>query len=84
VKLNDRGAGLGGEARRESLSDCRIVIAREGHIAIGIGDYAYGELGYPTNAALLGEIVRLARHVGREIATPAKRKPCWGCVEYRE
>lgn len=50
------------------------AIAEGGHVAIGIGDYDYPELGQPTNADLVREIVRMARLVGREIATPAEAR----------
>jgi uncharacterized protein (DUF849 family) len=43
-----------------------------GHIAIGLGDYAYPELGQPTNADLVREVARIARGCGRELATPAE------------
>jgi len=54
------------------------VIAQGGHIAIGIGDYAYPELGYPTNAHLVREIVKLAKTVGREVAMPAEAREILG------
>lgn len=50
------------------------AIEQGGHIAIGIGDYAYPELGCPTNAALVNEVVKLARLVGREIASPQEAR----------
>jgi uncharacterized protein (DUF849 family) len=50
------------------------AIAEGGHVAIGIGDYDYPELGAPTNADLVREIVRMARLVGREVATPAEAR----------
>jgi 3-keto-5-aminohexanoate cleavage enzyme len=46
-------------------------LERGGHVSIGLGDYAYRELGAPTNAQLVAEVVRMARSVGREPATPA-------------
>jgi uncharacterized protein (DUF849 family) len=54
------------------------AIAQGGHIAIGIGDYAYPELGYPTNAELVREIVKLAKLIGRDIATPAQARQMLG------
>jgi 3-keto-5-aminohexanoate cleavage enzyme len=42
-----------------------------GHISIGIGDYPYPELGAPTNAQLVAEVVRMVRAVGLTPATPA-------------
>jgi uncharacterized protein (DUF849 family) len=54
------------------------AIEQGGHVAIGIGDYAYPELGYPTNAALVDEVVKLARLVGREIASPQEAREMLG------
>lgn len=54
------------------------IISRGGHIAIGIGDHAYGELEYPSNARLIDEVVQIARKVGREIATPEEAKSILG------
>ena len=48
------------------------AIERGGHISIGLGDYAYPELGAPTNAELVREVARIARSCGRELATPAE------------
>ena len=41
-----------------------------GHISIGLGDYPYRELGEPTNAEVVAEVVRMVRAMGREPATP--------------
>lgn len=41
-----------------------------GHISIGLGDYPYRELGEPTNAQVVTEVVRMIRAIGREPATP--------------
>ncbi len=41
-----------------------------GHVAVGLGDYPYTELGAPTNADVVREVARLARAMGREVATP--------------
>lgn len=54
------------------------AISQGGHVAIGIGDYAYPELGYPTNAALVQEVVKLARLVGREVASPQEARQMLG------
>ena len=50
------------------------AIARGGHLALGLGDHAYTELGsgQPTNAEVVAEAVRLVRSLGREPATPAE------------
>lgn len=46
-------------------------IARAGgHMAIGIGDYPYGELGHPDNETVVREAARMVRAEGRELATP--------------
>lgn len=50
------------------------AIERGGHVSIGLGDHPYNELGMPTNADLVGEIVRMARSVGREPATPVETR----------
>lgn len=54
------------------------AIAEGGHVAIGIGDYAYPELGHPTNADLVREIVRMAQLVGRDVATPEEARQMLG------
>jgi uncharacterized protein (DUF849 family) len=41
-----------------------------GHLSIGLGDYPYLELGSPTNADVVAEVVQMCRAVGREPATP--------------
>jgi uncharacterized protein (DUF849 family) len=43
-----------------------------GHISIGLGDYPYRELGEPTNAEVVSEVVRMVSALGREPATPAE------------
>jgi 3-keto-5-aminohexanoate cleavage enzyme len=54
------------------------AIARGGHVAIGIGDYHYREIGAPTNADLVREVVHLARLAGREVATPEETRSMLG------
>lgn len=54
------------------------AIAEGGHVSIGIGDYDYPELGRPTNAELVREIVRMARLVGRDVATPSEARAMLG------
>lgn len=46
------------------------IARRGGHLAMGIGDYPYPELGHPTNEVLIRETVRIIRAAGREPATP--------------
>lgn len=47
-----------------------IAIREGGHVAIGIGDNPYADLGAPTNADLVRRVVEMARAHGREIASP--------------
>lgn len=47
------------------------AIEAGGHVSIGLGDYPYRELGEPTNAEIVAEVVRIARSMGREPATPS-------------
>lgn len=57
-----------------------IAAAMEGggHISIGLGDYPYRELKFPTNARLVARVAQLARNMGREIATPAEARQMLG------
>src|SRR6516164_3040639 len=50
------------------------ALERGGHIAIGLGDYPYGELGTPRNADLVERIAQMAREIGREIASPSEAR----------
>jgi 3-keto-5-aminohexanoate cleavage enzyme len=54
------------------------AIAAGGHVAIGIGDHPYDELGAPSNADLVREVVNLARLIGRPVATPAQTREMLG------
>ncbi len=54
------------------------ALERGGHVAIGLGDYPYPELGAPSNASLVREIASMARLVGREAATPADTRAMLG------
>lgn len=49
-----------------------------GHLAVGLGDYPYLELGQPTNGAVIRAFVDLARAMGREPATPAETRDLLG------
>lgn len=46
------------------------ILQRGGHLAIGIGDYSYPELNYPSNPKLIEQVVERARALGREMASP--------------
>lgn len=47
------------------------AIAEGGHVAPGLGDYHYPELGCPTNADIVHRIARMSHDMAREVATPA-------------
>lgn len=47
-----------------------IAIHLGGHISPGLGDYAYPELGHPTNGQLVAQLAALGRAMGRPPATP--------------
>ena len=48
------------------------------HIATGIGDYPYPELGQPTNADVTRRVAQIAADVGREVASPAEARQMLG------
>lgn len=50
------------------------AIVHGGHVAPGLGDYQYEELGCPTNADLVGKCAALSRDMGRAVATPAEAR----------
>ena len=54
------------------------ALERGGHVSIGLGDYAYTELGKPTNADLVREVAAMAQRVGRTAATPAETRALLG------
>jgi 3-keto-5-aminohexanoate cleavage enzyme len=54
------------------------IIAEGGHVTLGLGDYAYPELGRPRNADLVRVIAELARNLGREVATPEEAREILG------
>jgi len=60
------------------LANAAQAIQLGGHVAIGIGDYSYPELGLPTNAQLIQHVADLARSLGREVATPEEARSILG------
>lgn len=54
------------------------AVERGGHIAIGLGDYPYNELGTPRNTDLVERVAELSREMGREVATPAEARKILG------
>ncbi|MGK9166673.1 3-keto-5-aminohexanoate cleavage protein [Inquilinus limosus] len=56
-----------------------MAIAEGGHLSFGLGDHPYLELGgKPRNADIVRHIIKLARSMGREIATPAEARVMLG------
>ncbi|MBV1877006.1 MAG: 3-keto-5-aminohexanoate cleavage protein [Pseudomonadales bacterium] len=56
------------------------IITAGGHIAVGLGDHPYTEIGTPTNAELIAKFTAIAASVGREVATPAETRQILGMV----
>lgn len=54
------------------------ALERGGHLAPGIGDYPYRELGCPTNAQLVKQFADLGRAIGREPATTDEARAMLG------
>jgi uncharacterized protein (DUF849 family) len=54
------------------------AIALGGHVAVGVADYPYPELGYPTNADLVSYVAEIARYMGREVATATEARQMLG------
>ena len=52
------------------LGLCEMAAKLGGHIAPGIGDYAYEALGCPSNEEVVRRAAQIARSTGREIASP--------------
>ena len=50
------------------------IIGAGGHVAVGLGDYPYTELGAPTNAELISKFADIARKHGRGVATPEETR----------
>lgn len=50
------------------------AIALGGHVGLGVADYPYPELGYPTTAQLVTYVADMARYMGREVATAAEAR----------
>ena len=61
------------------LDLAEMAARRGGHLAPGIGDYPYVELGCPSNEEVVRMAARTARAVGRELATPDEVRE-WLCM----
>ncbi|MCC7426038.1 MAG: 3-keto-5-aminohexanoate cleavage protein [Alphaproteobacteria bacterium] len=60
------------------FSAAAVAIERDGHVAPGIGDYPYPELGCPSNEALVARMAELGRAMGREVATTDEARAMLG------
>ncbi|MDR2857074.1 MAG: 3-keto-5-aminohexanoate cleavage protein [Novosphingobium sp.] len=54
------------------------AIARGGHVAVGLGDHPFPELGLPGNAQLVERAVHMAETMGRPVATAAEARAIFG------
>lgn len=57
------------------------ALERGGHIAIGLGDYPYSELGTPRNSDLVERVAQMAREMGRDIARPSEAREILGLAQ---
>ena len=55
-----------------------LALEMGGHVAIGLGDYPYPELGTPSNADLVKRVADMAESFGREPASPAEAREMLG------
>lgn len=60
------------------LSLAPIAARLGGHVAPGIGDHPYLELGSPPNEEIVRRVARIAREAGREPATPEDARALLG------
>jgi len=64
------------------LSQAAAAIEMGGHIGVGLGDYGWPELGTPNNGDVIRLIVKIARAMGREIATPDETREMLGMAKW--
>lgn len=62
------------------LNLARQAAALGGHVAPGIGDYPYRELGCPPNEEVVRRAAELVRSAGREIASPDDAREILGMI----
>lgn len=60
------------------ISQVATAIEMGGHAAVGLGDYAWPELGQPNNGDVVRFVANLSRAMGREVATPAETRELLG------
>ncbi|MGD9795214.1 MAG: 3-keto-5-aminohexanoate cleavage protein [Acidimicrobiia bacterium] len=61
-----------------------LALAQGGDARTGLGDYAYGSQGAPSNPALVERLVNMARALGREPATPDEARQIKGLAPIGE
>jgi uncharacterized protein (DUF849 family) len=54
------------------------IVARGGHVAVGLGDQPFSEMGTPRNHEVIAHAARLVRTAGGELATPAEAREMLG------
>jgi 3-keto-5-aminohexanoate cleavage enzyme len=54
------------------------ALQRGGHVSIGLGDYAYAEIGAPSNTQLVEQVRALAEKSGRAVASVAQTRQMLG------
>jgi len=64
-------------AGRDQLPMAAVGASLGGHVRVGLGDFDYGARSAPTNAQLVESVVRLAREIGREPASPDEARAIW-------
>jgi len=55
-------------------SQAAASIEMGGHVAVGLGDYGWPELGTPNNGDVVRRFADMARMMGREVATPQETR----------
>lgn len=60
------------------LDLAELVARRGGHLAPGIGDYPYAELGCPSNEEVVRMAAQAARSAGRDLASPEEVREMLG------
>ena len=66
--------GVGADLREVA----RAAVRSGGHVAIGLGDHPYEELGEPTNAELVDAVSAIVHEEGRRVATPDEARALLG------
>ena len=62
-----------------NLLNLAEMSARQGgHLAVGIGDYPYQELGCPSNEQVVRMAAQIVRSAGREVASPQDARDMLG------